>query len=340
DLRVRRFNTAAGALLDLGSADIGRPVGHLRGRIETPHLEQRVKTVIETLGPHAEELQDADGHWYLLNIRPYRTVDDRIMGAVITLQDIDPLKRGLQAAEEARDYAEGMIETVREPLVVLDTDFRVLRATQAFYDMFLVSREETQGRFLYDLGNGQWNQPRLREVLGNALFRSQPFYDFEVEHDFPHIGNRVVRLNGRRIPFPQAERRMLLLSIEDVTERRQIAEIRFQRLFETAKDGIIVVDVESQTVQDVNPQFLEQTAYPREELVGRTIVEVGERLGLDDICNDFEAARKSELVRYDDLELKKRDGDTIRVDVLWNAYTVGSQPVIQFNVRDVSVRYR
>jgi two-component system CheB/CheR fusion protein len=99
DLRVRRFNTAAGALLELGSVDIGRPVGHLRGRIETPQLEQQVKLVVETLSPHSEELQDKDGRWYLLNVRPYRTVDDRIMGAVITLQDIDPLKRGLQAAE-------------------------------------------------------------------------------------------------------------------------------------------------------------------------------------------------------------------------------------------------
>lgn len=146
DLRVRRFNTAAGVLLELGSVDIGRPVGHLRGRIETPRLEQQVKSVIDTLSPHTEELQDAFGQWYLLSIRPYRTVDDRITGAVITLQDIDPLKRGLQAAEEARDYAEGMIETVREPLIVLDPDLRVQRATRAFYDMFLVSREETQGR--------------------------------------------------------------------------------------------------------------------------------------------------------------------------------------------------
>ncbi len=200
ELRVRRFNTAAGVLLELGAVDIGRPVGHIRGRFETPKLEQQVKHVIETLDPHSEDLQDANGRWYGLTIRPYRTIDDRITGAVITLQDIDPLKRGLKAAEEARDYAEGMIETVREPLVVLDSDLRVQRATQAFYDMFLVSRDETQGRFLYDLGNGQWNQKRLRELIGNALFRSEPFYDFEVKHEFPHIGSP--RNAAERAPDP------------------------------------------------------------------------------------------------------------------------------------------
>jgi len=337
DLRVRRFNTSAAKLLDLSPVDIGRPVGHLRGRIETPRLEEQVKGVIDTLHAHSEEMQDIEGCWHLLNIRPYRTVDDRIAGAVITLQDIDPLKRGLKAAEEARDYAEGMIETVREPLVVIDSDLRVQRATKAFYDAFLVSRDETEGRHLYDLGNGQWNQPALREAIGNALFRSQPFHDFEIDHEFPHIGPRAMRLNGRRIPFPHSEKRMLLLSIEDVTERREIAEIRFQRLFETAKDGIIVVDVETQSVRDVNPYFLEFTGYGREDFVGRSVKECGEKLGLSQLSDAIEITLRSEVVRYQDL-LKPRDRGVVAVDVVGNRYEVGSQPVIQFNIRDVSVR--
>lgn len=338
DLRVRRFNAAAADTFELRPIDIGRPVGHLRGCIEAPRLEQQVKTVIDTLHASSEELQDSSGCWCLLSIRPYRTIDDRISGAVVTLQDIDPLKRGLQAAEEARDYAEGMIETVREPLIVLDSDLRVQRATQAFYDMFLVSREETEGRFLYDLGNGQWNGARLRERIGSALFRSEPFYDFEVEHDFPHIGRRVVRLNGRRIPFPHSQRRMLLLSIEDVTERREIAEIRFQRLFETAKDGIVVVDAESETVQDVNAQFLGMTGFAREDFVGKPAAEAGDKLEIPEIRRGIEEARTSELVRYEDLRLKRPDGRSITVDVIGNSYKVGTQPVIQFNVRDVSAR--
>lgn len=338
DLRVRRFNTAAGKLLDLGPVDIGRPVGHIRGHIETPRLEQQVKSVIETLHATFEEVQDSEGCWYALTIRPYRTVDDRIAGAVITLQDIDPLKRGLQAAEEARDYAEGMIETVREPLVVLDADLRVQRATQAFYDMFLVTREETEGRFLYDLGNGQWNVARLRELIGNALFRSEPFYDFEMVHDFPHIGHRTVRLNGRRIPFPNAQHRMLLLSIEDVTERREIAEIRFQRLFETAKDGIVVIHVENATVQDVNLCFLEMTGYAREDFVGKFIAEVGNKIESPEIAGAIEATRNIEAVRYENVELLTRDRNTIAVDIVGNRYRVGDQTVIQLNIRDVSVR--
>ncbi len=228
DLRVRRFNSAAERLLQLGGIDVGRPIGHLRGRIETPRLEDQVRRVLETLSPSTEEAQDVDRCWYSIGVRPYRTLDDRIAGAVITFHDINALKRGLEASEEARQYAEALIETVREPLVVLDADFRVQRATAAFYQTFLVSREETEGRLLYDLGSGQWNKPRLRELLGAALFRSEPFHDFEIEYEFPNIGRRLMRLNARQIPRRDPQQRTLLLAIEDVTERREVAEIRYQ----------------------------------------------------------------------------------------------------------------
>ncbi len=338
NLRVRRFNTAAAKLFDLGPLDIGRPVAHLRGRMETPRLEQQVKNVMESLHVFSEELQDVEGRWHSLSVRPYRTLDDHIAGALITFQDVDPLKRGLQAAEEARDYAEGMIETVREPLVVLDSDLRVQRATSAFYETFLVSREETEGRFLYDLGNGQWNRPRLRELLGAALFRSQTFHDFEVQHEFPHIGPRTMRLNGRRIPRPDSYPRMLLLSIEDVTERREIAEIRFQRLFETAKDGIMVVDAETEAVLDVNPYFLDLIEYGREDVVGKPIAEAARELDCAEPAAIVKATGEAEIVRRDDLQLTTRTGGQINVDIVGNRYRVGSQPVVQLNIRDMTAR--
>ena len=338
DLRVRRFNTAAEKLLELSPIDIGRPIGHVRGHIETPRLEEQVKRVIESLNATSEEVQDVNGCWFAISVRPYRTLDERIAGAVITFQDIDPLKRGLEASEEARQYAESLIETVREPLVVLDADLRVQRATPAFYEAFLVSREETEGRFLYDLGNGQWNRPRLRELLGSTLFRSEAFHDFEVEHDFPHIGRRTMRLNARRIPSRDPQRRTILLAIEDVTERREIAEIRFRRLFETAKDGLIVVDAETETVQDVNPFFLHLTGFARENFVGKNVGEAGALLHLENAAAVVAQTKTSELARYDDLQITTRDGLLVSVEIVANRYMVGTQPVVQLNVRDISAR--
>jgi len=338
ELRVRRFNVAAEKLMELGAVDVGRPVAHLRGQIASPRLEDQIKSVIETLHATSEEVQGVNGRWYSISVRPYRTLDERIAGAVITFQDIDALKRALEASEEAREYAESLIETVREPLVVLDSDLRIQRATAAFYEAFLVSHEETEGRYLYDLGNGQWNQNRLRELIGAALFKNEPFQDFEVEHDFPHIGRRTMRLNGRRIPRRDPQPRTMLLAIEDVTERREIAEIRFQRLFETAKDGMAVIDAETEIVLDVNPFLLSLTGFGREDLVGKSIAELGGLLHLDAADDVMKDVQKSEMVRYDDLQITTRSRGVVSVEVVANRYLVGARPVVQLNVRDISAR--
>jgi PAS domain S-box-containing protein len=130
------------------------------------------------------------------------------------LIDIDAARRGL-------DFAEAVVETVREPLVTLNQNLRVLKANKAFYDTFQAVREETEGRLIYDLGNGQWNIPKLRELLENILPAHATFRDFEVTHDFEHVGCKVMLLNASEIFNPNAQARTILLAIEDVTDRKQ-----------------------------------------------------------------------------------------------------------------------
>lgn len=340
DYRIRRFNNAAEKLIGLTAIDIGRPIGHLRGSIATTRLEEQVHSVIETLNPIFDQVKSKDGLWFSVGVRPYRTLDNRIAGAVITIQDIDSLKRALEAAEEARDYAEGMIKTVREPLVVLDSDLRVIRATSAFYETFLISRDETEGRLLYDLGSGQWNQPRLRELLGYALFRQEPFHDYEVTYNFPHIGIRTMRLNGQRIPLPDDKPRVLLLAIEDMTERRELAEIRFQRLFETAKDGIVVVDTETKLVTDVNPYTLELTGLRREDFISRPLHELRAFQSVSGLAALLADLEDDSILRLDDAKLIRKDGSDLCVEIVGNRYLVGTQRVVQLNIRDITARIR
>ena len=254
------------------------------------------------------------------------------------IQDIDLLRQRLQAAEEARDHAEAVVETVREPLVVLDADLRVQRAMPAFYETFLVTREQTEGRLLYEFGNGQWNRPRLRELLGSALFRDAPFQDYEIEHDFPHIGRRTMRLNARRIRPQNVDSRRLLLAIEDVTERREIAEIRFQRLFESAKDGILVAELEMEIVLDVNPYLLGLTGFAREDVVGKRFEEAGPFLENTGWSGLISAVRRQEMVRDNDIPLRNARGGQISVEVIATHYKLGKQPVVQFNFRDITAR--
>lgn len=338
-LRIRRFNSYAGELLGLHAIDIGRPVAHLHATLEMPQLELSVQRTLETLVSEQQEVHDQKGRWYALTVRPYRTSDDHIDGAVIVAVDITALKESLNAAEQARDYAESLVETVREPLVVLDSDLRVLRATAAFYETFHVSRRETLGRFLYDLGNGQWNDRRLRALLGEALFNDKAFQDYEVDHEFPHIGRRTMRLNAKRITREHNGAPSILLALEDVTKRQVEAEIRYRRLFETAKDGMIVVDVEIGHVTDVNPYFLELTGYSRDEVTGRPFTEIPAFQTWTGALDFMNRLRHEDVLRIN-APMVTRYGRRVDTELVGNRYAIGNQDVIQVNLRDITDRKR
>ncbi len=207
------------AVFNLIPADVGRPLGDIQPKVNVPGLTQLILEVIDTLDTREREVQDREGHWYSLRIRPYKTVDNKIQGAVVALVDIDAAKRSATLTEEARDFADAIVETVRDPIIILESDLRVKRASRSFYAMFQATPQETEGRFLYDLGNGQWNIPRLRVLLEEILPRDSIFDDFEVEHEFPRIGRKRMLLNARRIVRKDNNLEAILLAIEDLTER-------------------------------------------------------------------------------------------------------------------------
>jgi PAS domain S-box-containing protein len=121
---------------------------------------------------------------------------------------------------EARDYAESIINTVREPLITLDQDLRLVSASRSFYEFFKVNPEETVGKLIFDLGSRQWNIPRLREMLETLLSNKTAFDNYEVEYDFATIGRRIMLLNARQIERAKGKERIILLAIEDITEKR------------------------------------------------------------------------------------------------------------------------
>jgi signal transduction histidine kinase len=127
-----------------------------------------------------------------------------------------------QALTEIREYAENIVATVRESLVVLDADLRVVSANHSFYQAFAVKPEETEEQFVYDLGNRQWNIPRLRKLLEEIIPENHTFEGFQIEHDFPTIGRKIMLLNARRILTEAGKTRLILVAMEDVTERVRV----------------------------------------------------------------------------------------------------------------------
>src|SRR5208337_4947102 len=167
------------------------------------------------------EVRDRDGHWYMLRIRPYRTAENKIDGAVAVLADIDGVKRAELRLKESSEYAQSIVETVREPILILTEDLRVKSASRSFYQTFRVKPEETENLFVYELGSGQWNIPSLRTLLEHILPGHHTFEEYEVEHEFPVIGHRVMLLNARRVCPRDCSPQRMLLAFQDVTEHRR-----------------------------------------------------------------------------------------------------------------------
>lgn len=141
-----------------------------------------------------------------------------------TLHDITERKRLEREIQDAREYAENIVETVREPLVVLNSDLKILTANHSFYDTFKVTPEETIGNFIYDLGNRQWDIPRLRVLVEEILPHDTVINGYEVEHDFIDIGRKIILLNARQIFRDNIGSHIILLAMEDITERKLAEE--------------------------------------------------------------------------------------------------------------------
>ena len=219
-LKIRRFSEEARKVFNLIPNDVGRPIADLASNLNYERLVTDAAEVLRTLAARETEVPLRKVGWRLVRILPYRTTDNVIDGLVITLVDITRAKLAEQAAELNRAYAESIVATVREPLLVLDHDLLVVSANRAFYRQFKVGAAETERRRIYELGRGQWNIPRLRQLLEKILPKRSRFEDFEVAHDFPGVGRRVMLLNARRLEQRPALPGLILLAMEDVTESR------------------------------------------------------------------------------------------------------------------------
>lgn len=279
---------------------------------------------------------------------PVRSDNGQVIGVVLVFRDISERRRQQRAVHDALAYAENIIATLREPfLVVLNKDLRVVTANRSFHEAFQVSREQTENRYLYDLGNRQWDIPILRTLLEDILPNNGDLHGFEVEHDFPTIGHKIMLLNARRVRRPtltDGNPELILLAIEDITERRQAeaklrdSEVRFRRLFETARDGILLLNAHTGEITDVNPYMTEILGCSSSDLLGKELWQIGLFQDKQASQAAFRQLQEHGYIRYDDLPLKTKDGKQLEVEFVSNAYQVDSKPVIQCNIRNISER--
>ena len=224
DLRIRFFTPATKAIFNVIVTDIGRPLGDLTHRFGGNDLLTDARAVLKTVAPLRREVEADNGAWYNRSILPYRDDAGRVEGVVITFAGISEIKTAQQEIQAARAYSDSIIDTISEPLVVLDEELRVISASSAFYRVFAVTPESTVGRLLHEVGENL-GVPAMRTFIASLAAADTLTKDAEISITLPKLGRRVLVVSARIIHEEPAARRKILIAIADVTESKNVGEL-------------------------------------------------------------------------------------------------------------------
>jgi len=241
-----------------------------------------------------------------------------------------------------RDYFKNIFNTVRDAILILDENMRVLSANRSFFTIFKVDAANTIGSLLKNLGNGQWDIPNLRLLLEDILPKNDTVVDYEIEHNFESIGRKTMLLNACKIREKKDGLPIILLAFEDISERKRLEELlieseeRYRRIFETASDGIVLLEKHEGKIAYANQAAEIMTGYPKEECVGKRLQDIGISIDMSDFPAIMQLLNKNGIINYDDVEVKTKTGNYIVTDI----YMVDRAKLAQCNIRDVSERKR
>ncbi|MDQ2731124.1 MAG: PAS domain-containing protein, partial [Armatimonadota bacterium] len=284
-LRVRSANRA---FYHTFQVSIGETEGQLiyqlgNGQWDIPAL----RTLLEDIIPKSAVFNDYElEHDFpsigrrvmLLNARELKAGNHGEL-LVLAMEDVTERRRAERLLAEIETYAQNIVGTVREPLLMLDTTLRVRSANHAFYQTFHVSPEETENRLIYELGNGQWDIPALRTLLEDIIPQRSVFNDYELEHDFPAIGQRIMLLNARQLRAG-IDTELLVLAMEDVTERRRAerllaeTETFSENIVDTVREPLLMLDT-TLRVNSANRAFYQTFQVSEAETEGQLIYDLG-----------------------------------------------------------------
>ncbi|MEO6603205.1 MAG: PAS domain S-box protein, partial [Polyangiaceae bacterium] len=341
DSRIRRFTPAASKSLGLATTDISRPIAEL-GRLLPTKIGQMAAEVVEHVRAERAEIQDEAGRWFAIAARPYVTLDKRIEGTVVTALDIDEMTKAAQRVTDARAYAESIIDTVRESLLVLDAQGRVRSANRAFYKLFGATPQQVEGRMLGELGHGELNDEGLVKHLAE-LGELQVLEDLRLERDLPGVGSRVLLLNARRIRHAE----LVLLAIEDVTTRVRAeealsrTELEFRNLLSYAPAPVLTVDSFG-SVLFANDAACKLFGFDPGSLVGTPVDQL-----VPERRREGHAARRSEYLaaasprpmgRGRQIHGRKRDGTEFPLEVALSPMASNGQPLVVCFITDLTDR--
>ena len=257
----------------------------------------------------------------------------------------------------ALEYSNSIIATLREPFLVLDKNLRIISANHSFFNTFKVAPKDTIGQMLPDLGNRQWNIPKLLHLLREILPEKRTVENYEIEHEFECLGKRWMSLNASRLRIPRKiaaaiaatvikeaeeveEEELILLAIEDITERRRLqielkdSEERFHAAFQTSQDALLLIHKSTAGILNSNRAAQELLGYSSDEFLKKKLWDIGVVKDSGEFQNAVRGLEKDGVIRYKELSVKDRESLGIKAEV----FLVDRAKVIQCNLRDITER--
>jgi len=266
---IRKFTPKCEKAFNIISSDIGRPIGDIKSSIDLD-LDTLISEVIQTLSPVENEIKDRQGRWMRLQIRPYRTIDNRIDGAVIALVDVDALKQQLNESIKARNYMNSISDAVNLPLVALNDQYCLEFGNQAFWEQYKLPQTLLGKNLLTILNLPDESKLQILSLLSDSFQAAKKINKIDVTCDFPQLGRLNLSLSTSLIHWEAVGVKSILLSIENITERK-ISEENLRlaaNVFSSNLNGIIISDYKNNII-DVNPAFTKITGYEKQEVIGK-----------------------------------------------------------------------
>jgi len=277
EFKIMRFTSATRELFNLISKDIGRPFSDITGKIKDPDLLKDAETVLETLVSVETEVESDSGQWFIRRILPYRTQSGKIDGVVVTFAEISDLKTLQSETSAAREYAESIVDTVREPLMVLDASFDILSVSKSFHKVFGTDGDTLIGMNIFSVQNRQWDVPKLRKLLKAILLEEEKTVEsFDLTLQSGNLGQRDMVLNARKIVDGAEHPELILLALEDMTDEKQAQkavadrEARLSAILDATPEAILTID-EQGIIGTFSPGAEDILGFRADEVIGRNV---------------------------------------------------------------------
>jgi PAS domain S-box-containing protein len=311
DCKITSLNRPASTVLGLTAADLGTSIGNTLPEVKD--LDKICARVIADGAPHRIEIQNGD-RWFLVRIAPCCGNDRQVSGAALAFTNVTAFRASIDQAIYEREYTKAILNTVVDPLVVLDTNFQIQTANRAFYELFGLSRNETNGVSIRKLGNGDWQNPESWKSIEAVLSGDTQLHTVEIDCEFPSIGGRTIALNASRLT--REGNVLLLLTLQDVTERKRAdrANSHLAAIVGSSDDAIISKQLDG-TITSWNDSAQRLFGYSAEEAIGQhiTLIVPWERRSEEEEI--LRRLARGERVDHFETVRRRKDGNTLDVSL-------------------------